>query len=146
MTVPRCELTGKGPAVKNSVSHSNIKTKSRAFPNIQRKTFFSAHLGRSLRFKAATSAVRDIDKIGSFDVFLLRQDESRLSAGALKIKKKILKKISKKAKKKPAAEPSVARRASEGRSAGQKARPARSIDKASKKGKTDKKTKAGEKP
>ena len=34
----RCELTGKGPVVKNLVSHSNIKTKSTANANIQGTT------------------------------------------------------------------------------------------------------------
>ena len=90
----RCELTGKGPVVKNLVSHSNIKTKSRAFPNIQRKTFFSLQLGRFLKFKVASSAIRDIDKTGEFDTFLLRQPDKNLSPSALKVKKKILKKLS----------------------------------------------------
>jgi len=30
----KCELTGKGPIVKNNVSHSNVKTKKWAKPNI----------------------------------------------------------------------------------------------------------------
>ena len=33
--MPQCELTGKKPVVKNLVSHSNIKTKSRALPNVR---------------------------------------------------------------------------------------------------------------
>lgn len=90
----RCELTGKGPVAKNLVSHSNIKTKSRSLPNIQKKRFFSSQLGRFLKFKVAVSAIRDIDKTGAFDTFLLRQSDSSLSPAALKIKNKILKKIS----------------------------------------------------
>ena len=35
--MPRCELTAKSPEVKNLVSHSNIKTKSVAIPNVQQK-------------------------------------------------------------------------------------------------------------
>lgn len=91
----RCELTGKGPVAKNIVSHSNIKTKSRSLPNIQKKKFFSSQLGRFLQFKAAVSAIRDIDKIGAFDTFLLRQSDKNLSLAALRAKRKILKKISK---------------------------------------------------
>jgi large subunit ribosomal protein L28 len=32
----RCEICGKGPKSGNTVSHSNIKTKRRWLPNIQR--------------------------------------------------------------------------------------------------------------
>ena len=95
----RCELTGKGPTAKNLVSHSNIKTKSRTFPNIRSKKFFSSQLGRFLKFKVATSVIRDIDKIGAFDTFLLRQPDKNLSPFALSAKKKILKKISRKSSK-----------------------------------------------
>ena len=92
--MPQCELTGKGPVVKNLVSHSNIKTKSRALPNIQKKKFFSSQLNRSVQLRVAVSAIRNIDKIGDFDVFLVRQADKCLSPRALSIKKEILKKIS----------------------------------------------------
>ena len=94
----RCELTGKGPVAKNVVSHSNIKTKARSLPNIQKKRFFSSQLGQFLKFKVAVSAIRDIDKIGAFDTFLLRQPDSNLSPAALNVKRKILRKISHKEK------------------------------------------------
>ena len=32
----RCDVTGKGPMVGHKVSHSNIKTKRRFLPNLQR--------------------------------------------------------------------------------------------------------------
>ncbi|MCZ0932304.1 MAG: bL28 family ribosomal protein, partial [Oligoflexia bacterium] len=47
-----CELSGKRTKVKNLVSHSNIKTKSKAFANIQSKRFFSLQLKKSFQFKA----------------------------------------------------------------------------------------------
>ena len=90
-----CELTGKGPVVKNLVSHSNIKTKSRAFPNIQSKRFFSFQLNKYVRLKVAVSAIRAVDKIGDFDVFIVRQPDRVLSPHALEVKKTILKKTSK---------------------------------------------------
>ena len=31
----RCDICGKGPLVGNNVSHSNLKTKKRTFPNLQ---------------------------------------------------------------------------------------------------------------
>ena len=98
--MPHCELTGKGPVVKNLVSHSNIKTKSRAFPNIQRKKFFSFQLNKYVRLKVAVSTIRDIDKTGDFDVFIVRQPDRVLSPRALEVKKKILKKASRPAVKK----------------------------------------------
>ena len=91
--MPRCELTGKAPVAKNLVSHSNIKTKSRALPNIQPKGFFSLHLKEFVRLKVAASAIRNIDKAGGFDVFLMKQSDSCLSPRALKVKKRILKKM-----------------------------------------------------
>lgn len=87
----KCELSGKKSVVKNLVSHSNIKTKSRAFPNIQTKKFFSQRLRRPFQFKVAVSAIRNIDKAGGFDIFISGQKDSFLSPKALRIKKKILK-------------------------------------------------------
>ncbi len=60
----RCRLTGKGPLVGNRVSHSNRKTKRRQLPNIQKKKVFVQELGRSVRVKASTRALRTIDKKG----------------------------------------------------------------------------------
>ena len=88
----KCELSGKSSVVKNLVSHSNIKTKSRVFSNIQGKKFFSPQLKSAFRFKIAASVLRDIDKAGSFDNFIVRQKDSFLSKKALQVKKKILKK------------------------------------------------------
>jgi len=92
--MPRCELTGKGPVVKNLVSHSNIKTKSVAHPNIQKKKVFSRTLNESVSLKMATSTIRNMEhRGGDFDTFLLRQPDGRLSARALKIKSKIKNKL-----------------------------------------------------
>ena len=93
--MPRCALTGKGPVAKNSVSRSNIKTKGRAFPNIQQKRLFSRQLGQFVSLRVCVSAIRDIDKIGELDTFLLRQKESLLSLKALRLKRRILKKMKK---------------------------------------------------
>lgn len=87
-----CELTGKKPVVKNLVSHSNIKTKSRAFPNIQRKRFFSPGLKRAFHLRVAASTIRSIDKAGGIDFFLIRQARPLLSPLALTLRKKLEKK------------------------------------------------------
>ena len=96
--MPRCELTGKKPVVKNLVSHSNIKTKSRAFPNVQFKTFYSPCLKRSFRLKVAASTVRSIDKSGGIDNFLIKRPLDQLSPFALKLRKNMEKKVHKKTK------------------------------------------------
>lgn len=97
----RCELTGKGPVVKNLVSHSNIKTKSTALPNVQQKRLFSRALNQMVSLKVSTHAIRSMEHVGGFDVYLLNQNECTLSAKALDIKRRIKRKIS---KKKPAAQ------------------------------------------
>ncbi len=89
----RCELTGKGPVVKNLVSHSNIKTKSRAQVNIQSKKLYSQALNESKTFNLATSTLRTIEKKGSFDSFILNQPEEKMSKRALQFKNKIRRKL-----------------------------------------------------
>ena len=94
----RCELTGKGPVVKNLVSHSNIKTKSIAQPNVQKKRIFSRVLNQMVRLQIATSALRDMEHMGGFDTFILNQDDKVLSKRALDVKNRIRRKMSAKKK------------------------------------------------
>jgi large subunit ribosomal protein L28 len=89
----RCELTGKSPAVKNLVSHSNIKTKSTAQPNIQKKRVFSKTLNSMVRLKLATSTIRDMEHMGGFDTFILNQDDKSLSKRALEVRNRIRRKM-----------------------------------------------------
>ncbi|WP_374032215.1 50S ribosomal protein L28 [Bdellovibrio bacteriovorus] len=92
----KCEVTGKGPVVKNLVSHSNIKTKSTALPNVQKKRIFSRVLNQMVRLSIAASAIRDMEHVGGFDNFILNQDDSKLSKRAMAVKMRIKKKISSK--------------------------------------------------
>jgi large subunit ribosomal protein L28 len=89
----RCELTGKSPVVKNLVSHSNIKTKSIAQPNIQKKRVFSQALGSLVTLRLATSALRDMEHAGGLDKFILNQNEAILSKRALAIRSRIRSKL-----------------------------------------------------
>lgn len=91
----RCELSGKSPVVKNLVSHSNIKTKSTAMPNVQRKRIFSKTLNQMVRLYMATSTIRDMEHIGGFDQFILNQCDSVLSQRALDVKARIRRKMNK---------------------------------------------------
>lgn len=94
----RCELTGKSAVVKNLVSHSNIKTKKRALPNVQKKRIFSTALGQMVRLQVATSAIRDMEHQGGFDNYILQAPSDVLSKRALEVKSRIQRKL--KAKKK----------------------------------------------
>lgn len=89
----RCELSGKSPVVKNLVSHSNIKTKSKAYPNVQNKKFISEALDQSFSFKVSTRTLKNIEHVGGFDKFILKQEDAILSKKALVVKNKIAKKI-----------------------------------------------------
>ena len=90
----RCEITGKGPVVKNLVSHSNIKTKSIAQPNIQKKRLFSQALGELVVLRVAASAIRDMEHAGGLDKFILGRDEEMMSKRALAVKTRIRAKLS----------------------------------------------------
>lgn len=90
----RCEITGKGPVVKNLVSHSNIKTKTTAQPNVQRKRIFSRALNQMVRLYVATSTIRDMEHSGGFDSFMLNADESNFSKRAMEVKTRIRRKMS----------------------------------------------------
>ena len=59
-----CELTGKKMIVGNTVSHSNIKTKRRFYPNLQTKRFFIPEENKWITLKVSTSALRTINKNG----------------------------------------------------------------------------------
>ncbi len=50
--------------VGNTVSHSNIKTKRRFYPNLQTKRFFIPEEDKWITLKVSTSALRTIDKKG----------------------------------------------------------------------------------
>ncbi len=97
--MPRCELTGKGPEVKNLVSHSNIKTKSVAMPNVNYKRVFSPLLNQMIRLKIASSTIRSMEHMGGFDKFVLNQPDKALSKKALEVKTRMLRKLRKKSTK-----------------------------------------------
>ncbi|MBC7420094.1 MAG: 50S ribosomal protein L28 [Bdellovibrio sp.] len=94
----RCEITGKCTVVKNLVSHSNIKTKSTALPNVQRKRIFSNTLNQMVRLYVATSTIRDMEHGGGFDAFILSQNDGTLSKRAMEVKTRIRRKMAAKKK------------------------------------------------
>jgi len=59
-----CQLTGKKPMKGNRVSHSNVKTKRRFLPNLQKKRFYIPETDQWVTLNVSTSALRNIDKLG----------------------------------------------------------------------------------
>jgi large subunit ribosomal protein L28 len=59
-----CEVTGKRPRVGINVSHSNIKTKRKFYPNLQTKRFYIPEEDKWVTLKVSTSALRTINKKG----------------------------------------------------------------------------------
>ncbi|MBK7560303.1 MAG: 50S ribosomal protein L28 [Chitinophagaceae bacterium] len=63
-----CQVTGKVPVGGNKVSHSNIKTKRRFLPNLQKKRFYLAEEDKWVTLKVSTDAIRTINKKGLLTV------------------------------------------------------------------------------
>src|SRR5581483_5618628 len=89
----RCELTAKDPLVGHKVSHSNIKTKRRFLPNLCNVTFISDALGRNVRLRVSTNALKSVDHNGGLDAYLLKAKAEALSPRALELKRAIEKKV-----------------------------------------------------
>ena len=84
-----CELTGKGVQTGNNVSHAHNKTRRRFLPNLQSKAMLSDALGKSVRFRVSTSAMRTVEHHGGLDSYLLNTPHSRLSLEAQRVKRKV---------------------------------------------------------
>ena len=89
----RCELTGKGAQVGHKVSHSNIKTKRRFLANLVNVTMMSDALGRSVKLRISTNALKTVDRRGGLDAFLLKAKDEELSVRARDVKRQVEKKL-----------------------------------------------------
>jgi len=63
-----CQVTGKMPIGGNKVSHSNIKTKRRFLPNLQKKRYYLVEEDKWITLKVSTEAIRTINKKGLYTV------------------------------------------------------------------------------
>ena len=81
----RCGITGKGVQVGHNVSHSNIKTKRRFLPNLQRISVLSDTLG-SVRLRITAAALRTIEHKGGVDSFLRNTPDRKLSPEIRRLK------------------------------------------------------------
>ena len=60
----KCKLSGKKPLSGHNVSHAHNVTNKWQRPNIQRKRLYVPELGRMVRLKLSTRAMRTVDKKG----------------------------------------------------------------------------------
>ncbi len=85
----RCDLTGRGPATGNNVSHANNKTRRRFLINLQPASLHSQALGRPVRLRLSTRVLRTVTKMGGIDVYLSRTPESRLTPEGVRLKRQV---------------------------------------------------------
>lgn len=75
------------------MSHSNIKTKRRFLPNLCNVTMISDTLGRNVRLRVSTNALKSVDHRGGLDAFLIKAKADELSPKAVELKRQIEKKL-----------------------------------------------------
>lgn len=59
-----CQITGKGPMVGHTISHSNRKVKRRFLPNLKWHRFWVPSKDKFIRLKVSSHGLRIIDKLG----------------------------------------------------------------------------------
>ena len=59
-----CQVTGKGPATGNNVSHAMNATRRRFLPNLQKHRFWVESEKRFVKLRVSTKGMRIIDKHG----------------------------------------------------------------------------------
>ena len=93
----RCELTGIGPMVGHSVSHSNIKTKRRFLPSLKAVKVTSEALGQTFSLRISNAALRTLDSKGGLDPFIVKAKDEQLSLAAQRIKRQVKAKLAEQA-------------------------------------------------
>lgn len=77
-----CQLTGKRPITGNNVSHSNMKTKRRFLPNLQKKRYYIPETDQWVTLKLSTSAMRTINKLGIYE-YLVKLEAKGVDTGVV---------------------------------------------------------------
>lgn len=89
----RCELTGKAVQSGNNVSHANKKSRRRFMPNLSEVTLISDALGRGVRLRISSHALRSVEHRGGLDGYLAKAKDEDLSLRARRLKRTIAKRI-----------------------------------------------------
>ena len=93
----RCDITGKGVQAGNNVSHAKNRTRRRFLPNLQDASMLSDALGRPVKLKLSTRAIRTIEHNGGIDAYLLGTPSAKLTEDAARLKRQIAKAVAAKA-------------------------------------------------
>ncbi|GAA5885582.1 hypothetical protein JCM6882_007481 [Rhodosporidiobolus microsporus] len=81
---------GRSRQSGNNVGETfNNKTRRSWLPNVQQKNVYSEALGRSLRLKVTTGALRTIDKCGGLDAYLFRMTPERLGDRGMQLRQMV---------------------------------------------------------
>jgi len=59
-----CDLTGKTAMNGHNVSHSNVKTNRKFYPNLKVQKFYIPEEDRWITLKVSTSAIKTINRLG----------------------------------------------------------------------------------
>ncbi len=89
----RCELTGKGTASGNNVSHAHNRTRRKFYPNLTKVSLISDALGETISLRVSTQALRTVEFKGGLDKFLVKARDENLSLKARRLKRRIKKKV-----------------------------------------------------
>jgi len=93
----RCLISGKGVLTGNNVSHANNRTRRRFLPNLQEASLLSDALNQKVRLRVSTRGLKTIEINGGIDAFLLSVNDSKLSAEALRLKRRVQRALENKA-------------------------------------------------
>jgi len=87
----RCAISGKAVLYGNNVSHANNKSRRRFLPNLQETSFMSEALGRLVRLRLSTNAIRTVEFHGGLDAYLTSTSSLKLTPELVRLKKVIQK-------------------------------------------------------
>ena len=87
----RCGISGKAVLYGNNVSHAKNKSRRRFLPNLQEASFMSESLGRMVRLRLSTNAIRTVEFHGGLDAFLTEASSLKLAPDLVRLKKTIKK-------------------------------------------------------
>jgi large subunit ribosomal protein L28 len=83
----RCAISGKAVLYGNNVSHANNKSRRRFLPNLQETSFMSEALGRLVRLRLSTNAIRTVEFHGGLDAYLTTTSSLKLTPELVRLKK-----------------------------------------------------------
>lgn len=84
-----CEVLGKKTATGNNVSHSNIKTRRKFYPNLQKKILYISEKDFVVEAKVSTKALRTMNKNGILETLRKAKKRGTLSESLCRVLKNV---------------------------------------------------------